>query len=230
MGRRGKANLRSNNANAPMPDIDNLKKQAKRYVRWHRARYHPVAAQIRSLLPGREHLSDQDILEAAFKLSDGQALVARKHGLESWAALTEWVKTMPATTSSHSNRSVVLSAEPQLFVTDLEVALRFYVDLLKFQVAFSYGQPAFYAQVFRDNGRLNLRQIEGPVFNDALRTNEQDILSATLTLDDAKPIFLEFQQAGVPFHQALRTEPWGARTFIIEDPDGNLIAFAGKDG
>ncbi len=230
MRRKGYAHLLSNNSNAPMPDIDNLKKQAKRYVRWHRTRYHPVAAQIRSLLPGREHLSDQEILEAAFKLSDGQALVARKHGFKSWAALIEGAKTMPATTPSTANRSFVLSAEPQIFVTDLDVALRFYVDLLKFQVAFSYGQPAFYAQVFRDNGRLNLRQVEGPVFNEALRTNEQDILSATLTLEDAKPLFLEFQQAGVPFHQPLRTEPWGARTFIVEDPDGNLIAFAGKDG
>ncbi|WP_027146784.1 hypothetical protein [Mesorhizobium sp. WSM3626] len=25
---------------------------------------------------------------------------------------------------------------------------------------------------------------------------------------------------------SLRTEPWGSRTFIVGDPDGNLIAFA----
>ncbi|WP_435528297.1 hypothetical protein [Mesorhizobium abyssinicae] len=24
----------------------------------------------------------------------------------------------------------------------------------------------------------------------------------------------------------MRTEPWGARTFIVSDPDGNLICFA----
>ncbi|WP_425336060.1 VOC family protein [Sinorhizobium numidicum] len=34
-------------------------------------------------------------------------------------------------------------------------------------------------------------------------------------------------KAGVTFHQALRTEPWSARTFIVQDPDGNLIAFSG---
>ena len=38
------------------------------------------------------------------------------------------------------------------------------------------------------------------------------LLSALITLDDAKPLFLEFQAAGVTFHQALKTEPWGART------------------
>jgi uncharacterized glyoxalase superfamily protein PhnB len=36
------------------------------------------------------------------------------------------------------------------------------------------------------------------------------------------------QAAGVRFHQTLRTEPWGARTFIVRDPEGNLILFAGR--
>jgi hypothetical protein len=31
----------------------------------------------------------------------------------------------------------------------------------------------------------------------------------------------------VPFHQTLKQEPWGATTFIVIDPDGNLILFAG---
>jgi uncharacterized glyoxalase superfamily protein PhnB len=54
------------------------------------------------------------------------------------------------------------------------------------------------------------------------------LLAASITLDDAKPLFLEFQVAGAPFHQALKTEPWGARMFIVRDPDGNLILFAGR--
>jgi hypothetical protein len=36
---------------ASMPNLDNLKKQAKQYLRWHRERYHPVAAEIRAALP-----------------------------------------------------------------------------------------------------------------------------------------------------------------------------------
>jgi uncharacterized glyoxalase superfamily protein PhnB len=53
------------------------------------------------------------------------------------------------------------------------------------------------------------------------------VLSATVTVDKAEPLFLEFQRNGVTLHQALRTESWGARTFIVRDLDGNLIAFAG---
>jgi uncharacterized glyoxalase superfamily protein PhnB len=32
---------------------------------------------------------------------------------------------------------------------------------------------------------------------------------------------------GVPFQQSLKEESWGARTFVVRDPDGNLVLFAG---
>ena len=104
----------------------------------------------------------------------------------------------------------------------------FYVGKLGFQVTLSYGEPPFYAQVARGGARLNLRHVSSPVFASDFRARETDALAATITLADAKPLFLEFQDAGVPFHQSLRSEPWGARTFIVRDPDGNLIAFAGN--
>ncbi len=126
--------------------------------------------------------------------------------------------------------SVITAAEPQLFVADLEVARRFYVEVLGFDLAFSHGDPPFYAQVVRDGARLNLRRVEGAVFDAGFRRREPDALSATLTLHDAEPLFHAFRAAGAPFHQALRTEPWGARTFVVRDPDGNLILFAAAAG
>ena len=101
------------------------------------------------------------------------------------------------------------------------------MPVLDRETPLSYGEPAFYAQVFRDGGRVNLRQVGGPVFDSGFRDREVDALSAILTLDDADLLFAEFEAAGAPFHQTVRTEPWGARTFIVRDPDGNLIAFAG---
>lgn len=118
-------------------------------------------------------------------------------------------------------------AEPQLLVADIRAACDFYAGTLAFAVAFTYGEPPFYAQVRRDAARLNLRWVRGPVFVPGFREREVDVLSATIAVDDPKALFLELQAAGAPVHQALRTEPWGARTFIIRDPDGNLIAFAG---
>jgi len=134
---------------------------------------------------------------------------------------------MNESADSTVSTSVILASEPQLFVADLQAASEFYVNKLGFKVVFSYGEPPFYAQIARDGGRLNLRRVSGTVFDGGFRSREGDAISATLTLDDARPLFLEFQKAGVAFHQTLRTEPWGARTFIVKDLDGNLIAFAG---
>jgi hypothetical protein len=67
LGRRGNAHLRidrlSNvNRSAPMPNLENLRKQAKLILRRHRDRYHPVAAQIRTGLPRYSQLTDSEIL------------------------------------------------------------------------------------------------------------------------------------------------------------------------
>ena len=122
-------------------------------------------------------------------------------------------------------KTKLLAAQPQLFVTDIRASCEFYTRKLGFEVAFTYGEPPFYAQVFRDGARLNLRALDESPFRPELCV---DLLSASIPLDDAKPLYLEFQAAGVGFHQTLKTEPWGARTFIVADPDGNLILFAGR--
>ena len=217
-------------SNVPMPSIENLRKQAKLYRRWHREGYFPVAAQISRFVARYRDLSDREVLNADFKLSDAQELVAKKHGFENWPTLTKGIETMATSPSSNAGTSKIMAAEPQLFVSDIELACRFYTERLGFTIGFTYGDPPFCAQVYRDGGRLNLRKVGGPVFDSDFRTRERDALSATLTLDDAKPLFLEFQKANVVFHQTLRTEPWGARTFIVQDPDGNLICFAGSAG
>jgi uncharacterized glyoxalase superfamily protein PhnB len=121
----------------------------------------------------------------------------------------------------------LVAAEPQLYVQDIVAACEFYSRMLGFTVAFTYGEPPFYAQVFREGARLNLRQVDTPVMDPARRDAEQ-LLTASVTLDDAKPLFLEYQSAGVQFVQPLRAEPWGARTFIVRDPDGKLVLFAGR--
>ena len=209
----------------PMPNIENLKKQAKLYLRWHRDRHYPVAARIRAVLPRFRPLNDREVLAHSFKLADAQELIARKAGFESWAALRNGVQTM-TDTEALANTSL-LAAEPQLFVADIVASCEFYTRKLGFSVAFTYGEPPFYGQVFRDGARLNLRCVSKPPMDPQLRDSEH-LLSASITLDDAKPLFLEYQAAGVAFHQTLRTEPWGARTFIVRDPDGNLILFSGR--
>jgi catechol 2,3-dioxygenase-like lactoylglutathione lyase family enzyme len=120
-----------------------------------------------------------------------------------------------------------IAAEPQLYVRDIVASCDFYSRMLGFSLAFTYGEPPFYGQVFRDGARLNLRQVDSPVVDPARRDADQ-LLAATITLEDAEPLFLEYQSAGVEVVQPLRFEPWGARTFVVRDPDGNLLLFAGR--
>ena len=128
-----------------------------------------------------------------------------------------------------STRAVIAGAEPQLFVADIRASCDFFIHKLGFAVAFTYGEPPYYAQVKRDGARLNLRCVEQPAIDADLRDREQ-LLSAALTVatpEAIKQLFLEFQSAGVTFAQTLKREPWGARDFIVSDPDGNLLLFAG---
>jgi catechol 2,3-dioxygenase-like lactoylglutathione lyase family enzyme len=215
---------------APMPNIENLRKQAKLILRWHRDRYYPVAAQIRSGLPRFSQMTDPEILSNSFKLSDAQELVARQHGFESWQALKTGSSTMPDHADKPSTTKVVItSVEPELFVTDIAASCDFFTGKLGFIIAFTYGEPPFYAQVKRDGVRLNLRCVEASPIDGALRDREE-LLAASLTVDtsdEIKQLFLEYQAAGVTFFQTLRREPWGAKDFIVKDPDGNLLLFAG---
>ena len=233
-GRRGNAHLRidrlSNvNRSAPMPNLENLRKQAKLILRWHRDRYYPVAAQIRSGLPRYSRMTDPEILAQSFKLSDAQELVARQHGFESWQALKTGLPTMSDHAVTASTKAVIVAAEPELFVADIKSSCDFFTGKLGFAIAFTYGEPPFYAQVKRDGARLNLKCVDRPVIDPELRDREQ-LLSAALiveTAEEIKALFLEFEAAGVAFFQTLRREPWGAKNFIIKDPDGNLLLFAG---
>lgn len=125
-------------------------------------------------------------------------------------------------------RPILTSTAAQLFVADIEVSCNFYTDKLGFSVDFVYGDPPYYGQVTRDQARLALRVVGEAVFRD-IREREH-LLSASLTVataDEIKQLFLSYQAAGVRFHQTLKNEPWDARTFIVVDPDGNLILFAG---
>jgi len=222
-----------------MPNLENLKKLAKQILRWHRERHYPVAAQIREHLPRFLNMPDSQILAASFKLSDAQEIVARQQGFDSWQALkTGLSTTSPGVKSSSSisapSKATIVGAEPQLFVTDIKRSCEFFREKLGFTIVFTYGKPPYYAQVRRDAAHLNLRRVElgsveRPVIDSTVREREE-LLSVSMTVATAheiKLLFLEFQSAGVAFQQTLKKQPWGARNFIVEDPDGNLLLFAG---
>ena len=213
-----------------MPNLENLRKQAKLYLRWHRDGRYPVAVQIRAVLPRFRDLTDCEVLQQSFKLADAQELVARQAGFESWQALKAGVQAVTESKVSTAIATPALNAaEPNLFIADFEAPCAFYTDKLGFEIVFTYGEPPFYGQVRRGQALLNLRLIRRAVFVDDIREREE-LLAASMTVGSAaeiRTLFAEFQAAGVEFFRPLKQEPWGARTFIVRDPDGNLLLFAG---
>jgi catechol 2,3-dioxygenase-like lactoylglutathione lyase family enzyme len=130
---------------------------------------------------------------------------------------------------SSPSKATITGAEPQLLVSDIKKSCKFYCKKLGFSLVFSYGNPPYYAQVARDAARLNLGRVEKPAIESTVR-ERGELLSASMTVATAgeiKLLFLEFHSAGVTFHQKLKKQPWGARNFIVKDPDGNLLLFAG---
>lgn len=254
-----------------MSNFENLKKQAKQIVRWHRERHWPVAAQIRSALPAYASKTDSEILNAPFQLADAQQLVAHRHGAQSWAELkqtsceandTDEARTEPsgpnasgaessgrpssgepsgpepsgpepssqelsASTGPDRAKDAGLSAvQPMLFVADVDRSCTFFHNLMGFEVRFRYGDPPFFAQIARGPVSFSIRQVDAYIL-EAQRTRraEEELLAAMVDSHDIKGLYQEYLDAGVPFFQELRTEPWGSRSFIVQDPDGNLIAF-----
>jgi catechol 2,3-dioxygenase-like lactoylglutathione lyase family enzyme len=129
-----------------------------------------------------------------------------------------------------ASKPILIGATPQLFVADLRASCDFFTTKLGFAVDFVHGEPPFYGQVSRDGAQIALRHVDRPVRDKiaAAMAADIDMLAASIAVDDVAALYAEFQAAGAAFHQALRLEPWGARTFIVTDPDGSLLLFAGS--
>jgi catechol 2,3-dioxygenase-like lactoylglutathione lyase family enzyme len=136
---------------------------------------------------------------------------------------------MPQEANESGSGAGITGTAAQLFVADIKASCDFFTQKLGFSIAFVFGEPPFYAQVKRGRGLLNLRHMDRPVIDPALRDRES-LLSADMSVDthdEIKQLFLEFQAKGVTFFQTLKKQPWGASNFIVKDPDGNLLLFAG---
>jgi uncharacterized glyoxalase superfamily protein PhnB len=209
-----------------MSQLANLHRQAEQVLRWHRERHWPIATQLRDTLPSCRGLDDREIFERDFELAEAREYVARRAGFESWEQLEAGADALPSALP-RAGTAQLLDAQPCVLVSDIPAACEHYRRRLGFETAFRYGEPPYYAEVFRDGVRLALRHADP---EDRLpsreRRKQEELLSATILVDDPEPLYRELVAAGASFHQALRMQPWGKRSFIVEDEDGNLVAFS----
>lgn len=114
-------------------------------------------------------------------------------------------------------------AVPNVFVTEFEAAMAYYTGPLGFRALFVYGDVPFYAHVQRDAAVLALRHVTRPVID---HTAGEALLSAFIEVTDVDALCQSLQSAGAEIWQMPRDEPWAMRSFIVRDPDGNLVCFA----
>ena len=201
-------------------DVENLRKRAKQIVRDHRSGRVTVAERLRRRLPRFANLTDVEVLEAPFALHDAQQVLALESGFASWADLVTATDLPPG--PAHV-RDVAWRCYAQIFVRDVDRSAAWYEGVLGFEIDYRYGEPPFYAQVRRNAVALNLRRTETSPW--AVNAAEEELLTARLEVDDVKSLFLELRDAGASIHHRLRAEPWGQLTFVVRDPDDNLISF-----
>jgi len=205
-------------------NLDNLKKQAKLLVRWHRDGNYSVGGRIRSL-PRYRNLTDVEALALKFPLSEAQEIIAMEAGFTSWAALRAGLGAAPERAKPAPSAPEIKCAKPVLFVTNVETSAAYFRDKLGFAIDFLHGQPPFYGAVSRGGACLHLRGVHEPVFKERIREEEQ-LLAAFLEVANVKGLFAECKAAGASFVHPLRKEPWGGSAFTVRDPDGNAICFA----
>ena len=118
-------------------------------------------------------------------------------------------------------------AIPVMFVRDVPAAAAFYREVLGFSVDFLHGEPPFYGAVSRDLASLHLKFVHEPVIAPG-RDDRDAFIMVFIEVDDVDALFEEYAAAGAVFAQRLQQEPWGGRDFIVQDPDGNMLCFAGR--
>ncbi|GAA1603215.1 hypothetical protein GCM10009804_69560 [Kribbella hippodromi] len=209
-----------------MPKLETYKKQAKLLVRWHREGNFSIGGRIRQLARYRT-LSDREALALKFPLTEAQEIIALEAGYASWAELKASTEaTTPTSKPPQPHGTAIASARPVLYVADVDASATFYRDQLGFRIDFLHGNPPFYGSVSRDGATLHLKHVDEPVYA-AGAAEREGLIMAYVDAPNVRDLYAEYQAAETEIAQKLTKQAWGGTDFIVRDPDGNAIAFAG---
>ena len=128
-----------------------------------------------------------------------------------------------------------MSLIPELSVSDFPASLRFYTQLLGWQIAYARPEEHF-AMLTHDAARLMIDGLgHGRDFDTSLTARDRPFgrgLNLEITVPAIAPLLDNLAAAGHPPHLPPE-EKWylagatqiGQRQFIVADPDGDLLRF-----
>ena len=119
----------------------------------------------------------------------------------------------------------------ELFVRDVDASVRFYADVLRFQIEHVQGS---YTAVRRGQVVLGLGQQDnlprGHYFSpDALVGRKGVGVEVVIEVDDVDADYAHVTELAWPIAVELGARPWGLRDFRIVDPDGYYLRVTSRD-
>jgi catechol 2,3-dioxygenase-like lactoylglutathione lyase family enzyme len=110
------------------------------------------------------------------------------------------------------------ATRPTLGTRDLSSSLRFYVDVLGFDVQTTMGDPPDFALLTSpDGGGLGLVTVADPPVTD-------EYACCYIDVTGVEELHGRCVEAGCAITNPLTRHPWGNHDFVVRDPDGHLIA------
>jgi predicted enzyme related to lactoylglutathione lyase len=121
-----------------------------------------------------------------------------------------------------------MSFRIELFVADLDTSIRFYEQVLGFELE---RRETDYASLRRGGAVLGLGSIaklpavaSPPGFSqERLAGNRGSGVEIVLEVDDLDAALARVERAGAPLAAPLQQRPWGLRDFRLADPDGYYL-------
>ncbi|NLB61754.1 MAG: glyoxalase [Clostridiales bacterium] len=115
-----------------------------------------------------------------------------------------------------------------IFVKDMAIMVRFYRDVLGFEITESEDTPNVHlikdGTLFMFFGRNAIENMTGKKFNYAQGINGH--YEIALSVENYSAVDITFNEVvskgAVPVMEP-QTQPWGQRTCYIADPEGNLV-------
>lgn len=105
---------------------------------------------------------------------------------------------------------------PTLFVRDIARAERFYGDVFGLAKTFENGDPVGFVILKRDDAEIHLVRVPDHA------AAEENVMH--MIVHGAEELYRRCQAAsGARIVKPLRDAPWGMRTFVVADPDGNRV-------
>jgi catechol 2,3-dioxygenase-like lactoylglutathione lyase family enzyme len=107
-------------------------------------------------------------------------------------------------------------------VQDIAASLAYYQDALGFDVAFTYGEPVFYAGVCRGAVAIHLQA-------SSQTPRPPGASSLCVFVGSADEVHRDLRRRGARILKEPATYPYGMRDFNVADLDGNTLIFGSPE-